>query len=109
MGLERVRRIVTSWPTISYVLPLGLLTWLYHRPTDGTINFLATKFASKPAIRDANITAFKAGYAFGETTEVFAVRYEVAPAPMPPGKYRQISGNLALAYGLITRPGTRKP
>jgi 2-oxoglutarate ferredoxin oxidoreductase subunit alpha len=81
---------------------LGLLSWLYHRPTDGTINFLTTKFASKPAIRDANITAFKAGYAFGETTEVFAVTYEVAPAPMPPGKYRQISGNLALAYGLIT-------
>ena len=81
---------------------LGLLTWLYHRPTDGTINFLTTKFASKPEIRDANITAFKAGYAFGETTEVFAVTYEVAPAPMPAGKYRQISGNLALAYGLIT-------
>jgi 2-oxoglutarate ferredoxin oxidoreductase subunit alpha len=81
---------------------LGLLTWLYHRPTDGTINFLSTKFASKPEIRDANITAFKAGYAFGETTEVFAVTYQVAPAPMPSGKYRQISGNLALAYGLIT-------
>jgi 2-oxoglutarate/2-oxoacid ferredoxin oxidoreductase subunit alpha len=81
---------------------LGLLTWPDKRTTESTISFLATKFASKPAIRDANITAFKAGYAFGETTEVFAVRYEVAPAPMPPGKYRQISGNLALAYGLIT-------
>jgi 2-oxoglutarate ferredoxin oxidoreductase subunit alpha len=81
---------------------LGLLSWLYHRPTDGTLNFLSSKFASKPAIRDANITAFKPGYAFGETTEVFAVRYEVAPAPMPPGRYRQINGNLALAYGLVT-------
>jgi 2-oxoglutarate ferredoxin oxidoreductase subunit alpha len=81
---------------------LGLLSWLFHRPTDGTVSFLSTKFASKPAIRDANITAFKTGYAFGETTEVFAVTYEVAPAPMPPGQYRQISGNLALAYGLIT-------
>jgi 2-oxoglutarate ferredoxin oxidoreductase subunit alpha len=81
---------------------LGLLSWLYHRPTEGTISFLSTKFASKPDIRDANITAFKTGYAFGETTEVFAVQYEVAPAPMPPGRYRQISGNLALAYGLIT-------
>jgi 2-oxoglutarate ferredoxin oxidoreductase subunit alpha len=81
---------------------LGLLSWLYQRPTEGTINFLSTKFASNPDIRDANITAFKTGYAFGETTEVFAVRYEVAPAPMPPGRYRQISGNLALAYGLIT-------
>ena len=81
---------------------LGLLSWLYSRPTDGTINFLSAKFAGKPAIRDANITAFKTGYAFGETTETFAVTYEVAPAPMPAGQYRQISGNLALAFGLIT-------
>ena len=81
---------------------LGLLSWLYHRPTEGTLNFLSAKFASKPAIRDANITAFKTGYAFGETTETFAVTYEVAPAPMPAGRYRQISGNLALAYGLVT-------
>ncbi len=85
---------------------LGLLSWLYHRPTEGTLDFLSTKFANKPDIRDANITAFKTGYAFGETTEVFAVSYEVAPAPMPLGRYRQISGNLALAYGLIT--GARK-
>ncbi|MFT4167337.1 MAG: 2-oxoacid:acceptor oxidoreductase subunit alpha [Microlunatus sp.] len=85
---------------------LGLLSWLYGRPTDGTIKFLTSKFASKPEIRDANITAFKTGYAFGETTEVFAVTYEVPPAPMPPGTYRQISGNLALAYGLIA--GARK-
>ena len=81
---------------------LGLLSWLYHRPTEGTLSFLSAKFASKPDIRDANITAFKTGYAFGETTEVFAVTYEVAPAPMPAGRYRQISGNLALAYGLVT-------
>jgi len=81
---------------------LGLLAWLYHRPVEGTLNFLATKFASKPAIRDANVTAFQAGHAYGETTETFAVTYKVAPAPMPAGRYRQISGNLALAYGLIT-------
>ncbi len=81
---------------------LGLLSWLYSRPTEGTVNFLTRKFASKPAIRDANITAFKTGHAFGETTETFAVTYEVAPAPMPAGQYRQISGNLALAFGLIT-------
>ncbi len=81
---------------------LGLLSWLYHRPTEGTINFLTRKFARKTDIRDANITAFKTGYAFGETTEVFAVTYEVAPAPMPAGRYRQINGNLALAYGLVT-------
>jgi len=81
---------------------LGLLSWLYHRPTEGTLSFLTTKFANKPAIRDANVTAFKTGYAFGETTEVFAVSYEVAPAPMPEGRYRQINGNLALALGLVT-------
>ena len=81
---------------------LGLLSWLYHRPTEGTLSFLSAKFANKPDIRDANLTAFKTGYAFGETTEVFAVTYEVAPAPMPAGRYRQISGNLALAYGLVT-------
>ena len=81
---------------------LGLLSWLYHRPTEGTISFLTTKFARKPDIRDANVTAFKTGYAFGETTEVFAVTYEVAPAPMRAGRYRQINGNLALAYGLVT-------
>jgi len=80
---------------------LGLLSWLYHRPTDGTISFLKTKFASRPEIMKANIAAFRAGYNFGETTEDFAVSYEVMPAPMAAGRYRNISGNLALAYGLI--------
>ena len=88
---------------------LGLLSWLYGRPTEGTLNFLSTKFASKPAIRDANITAFKTGYAFGETTEVFAVTYEVPPAPMPAGTYRQISGNVALAYGLVAGAAQGQP
>ena len=80
---------------------LGLLSWLYSRPTEGTTEFLAEKFAKKPVIRDANIAAFKAGYAYGETTEVFEVQYHVDPAPMPKGQYRQISGNLATAYGLM--------
>lgn len=80
---------------------LGLLEWLYGQPTEGTIAFLEQKFAKVPPIRDANIAAFKAGYAFGETTEVFANRYKVAPAPVPRGTYRQISGNRALAYGLM--------
>lgn len=80
---------------------LGLLSWMYGRPTDPTISFVSKRFAKVPAIRDANITAFKAGWNFGETTEAFAVRYEVKPAVMPPGTYRNITGNLALAYGLI--------
>lgn len=80
---------------------LGLLCWLYNRPTEGTISFLGEKFASKPEIRDANITAFRTGFAFGETTESFAHTYKVNPAKMPKGTYRQITGNAALAFGLI--------
>nr|WP_107418938.1 2-oxoacid:acceptor oxidoreductase subunit alpha [Streptomyces sp. CB02056] len=80
---------------------LGLLSWMYHRPTHGTESFLRTKFAKKPQIAEANITAFRAGWNFGETTESFAVSYEVPPARLPAGRYRNISGNLALSYGLI--------
>lgn len=80
---------------------LGLLSWMYSRDIENTIDFLTAKFAKKPAIRDANIAALKAGFAYGETTEDFAVRYEVDAAPMQPGTYRQISGNSALALGLI--------
>jgi 2-oxoglutarate ferredoxin oxidoreductase subunit alpha len=80
---------------------LGLLCWLYHRPTEGTLAFLRTKFAAKPEILAANEAAFGAGWNFGETTEDFSVSYEVAPATMAPGTYRNISGNLALAYGLV--------
>ncbi|MCX5422953.1 2-oxoacid:acceptor oxidoreductase subunit alpha [Streptomyces sp. NBC_00078] len=82
---------------------LGLLSWMYHRPTEGTEKFLRAKFAKKPEIAEANLAAFRAGWNFGETTEDFAVSYEVAPAAtaFPPGTYRNISGNLALSYGLI--------
>ncbi|MEU3561817.1 2-oxoacid:acceptor oxidoreductase subunit alpha [Kitasatospora sp. NPDC006786] len=80
---------------------LGLLSWMYHRPTHGTESFLRTKFAKKPQIAEANISAFRAGWNFGETTESFAVSYEVPPARLPAGRYRNISGNLALSYGLI--------
>ncbi|MER7207895.1 2-oxoacid:acceptor oxidoreductase subunit alpha [Streptosporangium sp. NPDC000239] len=80
---------------------LGLLSWLYHRPTETTIKFLETKFAKRPDIAKANIAAFQAGWNYGETTESFSVSYEVKPAQLPPGVYRNISGNQALAYGLI--------
>ncbi|WP_344386379.1 2-oxoacid:acceptor oxidoreductase family protein, partial [Streptomyces thermolineatus] len=59
---------------------LGLLSWMYHRPTENTEKFLRKKFARKPEIAEANVTAFRAGWNFGETTEDFAVSYEVAPA-----------------------------
>jgi 2-oxoglutarate/2-oxoacid ferredoxin oxidoreductase subunit alpha len=80
---------------------LGLLSWMYGRPTEPTVEFLQSRFASAPALRDANIAAFRAGWNFGETTEAFAIRYEVKPAPMPTGRYRNITGNLALAYGIV--------
>ncbi|TQN41304.1 2-oxoglutarate ferredoxin oxidoreductase subunit alpha [Blastococcus colisei] len=80
---------------------LGLLSWMYHRPTEGTIRFLERTFRRKPEIAAANIAAFRAGYNYGETTEAFAVSYEIKPAPMAPGRYRNISGNQALALGLV--------
>jgi 2-oxoglutarate ferredoxin oxidoreductase subunit alpha len=80
---------------------LGLMSWLFNRPTEGTLAFLEKKFAKAPNIRDANVKAFQAGYAFGETTETFAVSYEVKPATLAPGTYRNITGNQALAYGLV--------
>ena len=80
---------------------LGLMSWLYSRPTEGTITFLEKKFARSPDIAQANVKAFKAGYAFGETTEEFAVQYEVRPAQLAPGTYRNVTGNQALAMGLI--------
>ncbi|HEX2313514.1 MAG TPA: 2-oxoacid:acceptor oxidoreductase subunit alpha [Thermomonospora sp.] len=80
---------------------LGLLSWLYHRPTEGTLAFLERKFAKKPGIMKANIAAFQAGWSYGETTEAFSVQYEVKPAAQPAGLYRNITGNMALAYGLV--------
>jgi 2-oxoglutarate ferredoxin oxidoreductase subunit alpha len=80
---------------------LGLLSWMYHRPTEGTIRFLERTFRRKPEIAAANIAAFRAGYNYGETTEAFAVSYQIKPAPMAAGRYRNISGNQALALGLV--------
>ena len=81
---------------------LGMLCWLYSRPAEGTREFLTKKFAKKPEILAANLAAFEAGWSFGETTEAFSVQYEVAKASdLPKGRYRNITGNPALAYGLI--------
>jgi 2-oxoglutarate ferredoxin oxidoreductase subunit alpha len=80
---------------------LGLLSWLYNRPPESTLKFLESKFATKPEIMKANIAAFQAGWNYGETTEAFSVQYEVKPATLEPGMYRNITGNTALSYGLI--------
>src|ERR1700749_687779 len=83
---------------------LGLLSWLYNRPPETTLKFLESKFAAKPEIMKANIAAFRAGWNYGETTEAFSVQYEVKPATVRPGTYRNITGNTALAYGLVAAP-----
>ncbi|MER7443363.1 2-oxoacid:acceptor oxidoreductase subunit alpha [Micromonospora avicenniae] len=80
---------------------LGLLSWMYSRPYESTLRFLERKFARRPELVAANVAAFRAGWNFGETTEDFAVRYEVKPAQMPPGTYRNITGNAALSLGLV--------
>jgi 2-oxoglutarate/2-oxoacid ferredoxin oxidoreductase subunit alpha len=80
---------------------LGLMSWMYSRPTEPTREWLKEKFASHPSLASANVTAFDAGWAFGETTELFGTQYEVAPAALPPGRYRQVTGNQAISYGLV--------
>jgi 2-oxoglutarate ferredoxin oxidoreductase subunit alpha len=83
------------------VFALGLMSWLYQRETERTVAFIHEKFGKRPAIAAANEKAFRAGYNYGETSEDFAVSYEIAPARLAPGRYRQITGNGALSYGLI--------
>lgn len=78
---------------------LGLVSWLYSRPVEPTLEWIEARF--KDLVKDANIAAFKAGYAFGETTELFQHRYAVAPAKLPAGEYTNITGNVALAWGLV--------
>src|SRR4026209_2574265 len=78
---------------------LGLMSWLYHRPTDGTLDFISKKFAKRPEIVEANTRAFRAGWNYGETSEDFAVSYEIAPAKAAPGTYRQITVDTAISYG----------
>jgi 2-oxoglutarate ferredoxin oxidoreductase subunit alpha len=83
------------------IFALGLVSWLYGRPVDASISWLETKFAKQPAIREANIAAFKAGYNFGETAELAATQIEIEPAPLDAGEYRNVDGTQALALGLI--------
>src|SRR4051812_6139142 len=80
---------------------LGLISWMYTRPSAPTLDWIGSKFASKPQVRDANVAAFKAGHAFGETAELFDHPYEIKPAHLEPGTYTSINGNTALAWGLI--------
>ena len=80
---------------------LGLMCFMYSRPLENTEEWITAKFSQAPEVAAANIAALRAGWAFGETTEMFAHVYEVKPAALPPGRYRQITGNQALSFGLI--------
>jgi len=80
---------------------LGLLSWMYNRELEHSERFIREKFARKPEIADANVLALKAGWNYGETTEAFGTTYEVSPAKLQSGEYRQVSGNTALAYGIV--------
>jgi len=80
---------------------LGLVSWMYTRPTDDTLAWIDKRFGSRPQVADANRRAFIAGYNFGETTELFDHAYEVRPAALAPGTYTNVSGNTALAWGMI--------
>lgn len=80
---------------------LGFLYWMYDRDIDSTLSFLNEKFSKNPDILESNVKVLKAGYHFGETTETIGSRYHVNKATMEPGRYRSITGNMALAYGLI--------
>ena len=80
---------------------LGLVSWMYSRPTDVTVDWIEAKFADSDAVRDANLAAFRAGYNFGETAEVLQVHYEVKPHVAEPGTYRGVNGTTAAALGLV--------
>jgi 2-oxoglutarate ferredoxin oxidoreductase subunit alpha len=80
---------------------LGLVSWLYSRPVENTVAWIEAKFAKNDLVKEANLRAFRAGYDFGETAELFDARYEVAKSHFAPGEYTNITGNTALAWGLI--------
>jgi 2-oxoglutarate ferredoxin oxidoreductase subunit alpha len=80
---------------------LGIMFWLYERSMDGTLRWIEQKFSARPIVAEANARALKAGYAFGETTEIFHTHYHVPPAQLPPGTYRNITGNEATALGFL--------
>ncbi|MEQ1872999.1 MAG: 2-oxoacid:acceptor oxidoreductase subunit alpha [Ilumatobacteraceae bacterium] len=78
---------------------LGVISWLYSRPIEPTVKWVESRF--KDLVKDSNLAAFRAGYNFGETSELFDHPYQVKPAPLPAGEYTNISGNVALAWGLV--------
>jgi 2-oxoglutarate ferredoxin oxidoreductase subunit alpha len=80
---------------------LGVISWMYTRPVEATLTWIAERFAKTPMVAEANTLAFKAGWNFGETAELFESTYNVRPAEHSPGTYTNITGNLALSWGLV--------
>lgn len=95
MSVKNIERCKNFWA-------LGLVYWLYGRPLEPTLGWILDKFGKNPLVAEANGRSLKAGYNFGETTEAFTTSYRVARAHIPPGKYRTVTGNQAIAMGLIT-------
>lgn len=81
---------------------LGLTFWIYDRPLDSTLEWIEDKFKKNPAVQEANRRALQAGYHFGDTSELFSTRYKVKPAALPAGDYRKVTGNEAVALGMVT-------
>ena len=87
---------------------LGLVYWLYERPLEPTLKWIREKFGKNPAVLEANTPRLKAGYNYGETIEAMPVQYQVAKAKIAPGTYRKITGNEALALGLVAAAAARE-
>ena len=100
-ALEELRLPAKVMDRSKNFFALGMVYWMFNRPMDYTIDWIRKKFVKDPQIADANLRVLKAGYNFGETTEIFTVQYEIGPAKLQPGKYRNITGNSALAIGLV--------
>ncbi len=81
---------------------LGIVYWMYDRPFDHTVNWIKSKFERNPSIVEANVAALKAGYYYAETTEIFTTHYSIRKANLAPGKYRNVTGNQAIALGAVT-------
>jgi 2-oxoglutarate ferredoxin oxidoreductase subunit alpha len=92
LSTKEVQRCKNFWA-------LGLMFWMYNRPTERELESIKAKFGKMPQIAEANVRAFKAGYNYGETAEIFDASYVVRPAKLPPGVYRNVSGNSACALG----------
>src|SRR6266849_911668 len=102
VALEHLGLDAKSMDRCKNFFALGMCYWLYNRSTDSTVRWIEDKFKHKPLLVEANKLAMKAGYSYCEATEAFQISYEIPPAQLAPGMYRNLSGNQALALGFIT-------